>query len=102
MRKYIAEWARLRCRVGWWGACGWGRGRVAGHVAGSAATIALVAPSSDDAQLRDLIQFDLEYAEDLARRRYEDRSGWISSRMGRRVGSRRPTGLPPSALRPPP
>jgi hypothetical protein len=26
MRKYIAEWARLRCRVGWWGACGWGSG----------------------------------------------------------------------------
>jgi hypothetical protein len=21
-----AEWARLRCRVGWWGACGWGSG----------------------------------------------------------------------------
>jgi nitroreductase len=34
----------------------------AGHVAGSAATIALVAPSSDDAQLRDLIQFDLGQA----------------------------------------
>ena len=31
----------------------------AGHVAGSAATIALVAPVSDDARRRDLIQFDL-------------------------------------------
>jgi nitroreductase len=37
-------------------------GPAAGHVAGSAATIALVAPSSDDAQLRDLIQFDLGQA----------------------------------------
>ena len=36
--------------------------RYAGHVAGSAATIALVAPRSDDAQLRDLIQFDLGQA----------------------------------------
>jgi nitroreductase len=36
--------------------------RAAGHVAGSAATIALVAPTSDDAQLRDLIQFDLGQA----------------------------------------
>jgi nitroreductase len=34
----------------------------AGHVAGSAATIALVAPRSDDAQMRDLIQFDLGQA----------------------------------------
>jgi nitroreductase len=34
----------------------------AGHVAGSAATIALVAPSSDDAQLRDPIQLDLGQA----------------------------------------
>jgi nitroreductase len=33
--------------------------RAAGHVAGSAATIALVVPRSEDAQLRDLIQFDL-------------------------------------------
>jgi nitroreductase len=32
------------------------------HVAGSAATIALVAPRSDDAHLRDLIQFDLGQA----------------------------------------
>ncbi len=34
----------------------------AGHVAGSAATIALVAPSSDDARSRDLVQFDLGQA----------------------------------------
>jgi nitroreductase len=34
----------------------------AGHVAGAAATIALVAPSSDYAQLRDLIQFVLGQA----------------------------------------
>jgi nitroreductase len=34
----------------------------AGHVAGSAATIALVAPRSDDAQTHDLIQFDLGQA----------------------------------------
>jgi nitroreductase len=34
-------------------------GPAAGHVAGSAATIALVAPRSDDTQLRDLVQFDL-------------------------------------------
>jgi len=33
--------------------------RAARHVAGSAATIALVAPKSDDARMRDLIQFDL-------------------------------------------
>jgi hypothetical protein len=33
-----------------------------GHVAGSAATIALVAPRSDDPQLGDLIQFDLAQA----------------------------------------
>jgi nitroreductase len=33
--------------------------RAAHHVAGSAATIALVAPKSDEAQMRDLIQFDL-------------------------------------------
>ena len=32
------------------------------HVAGSAATVALVAPSSDDARMRDLIQFDLGQA----------------------------------------
>ena len=36
--------------------------QAARHVAGSAATIALVAPRSDDAQLRDLIQFDLGQA----------------------------------------
>jgi nitroreductase len=34
----------------------------AGHVAGSAATIALVAPRSGDAQTRDLVQFDLGQA----------------------------------------
>jgi nitroreductase len=39
-----------------------GVGPAAGHVAGSAAAIALVAPSSDDAQLRDLVQFDLGQA----------------------------------------
>jgi nitroreductase len=33
--------------------------RAARHVAGSAATIALVAPKSDDARMRDLVQFDL-------------------------------------------
>jgi nitroreductase len=37
-------------------------GPAGGHVAGSAATIALVAPTSDDAQQRDLIQFDLGQA----------------------------------------
>jgi nitroreductase len=37
-------------------------GPAAGHVAGSAATIALVAPRSDDPQSRDLIQFDLGQA----------------------------------------
>ena len=37
-------------------------GPAAGHVAGSAATIALVAPRPDDAQLRDLIWFDLGQA----------------------------------------
>ena len=36
--------------------------RAAGHVAGSAATIALVAPRSDDTLMRDLIQFDLGQA----------------------------------------
>jgi nitroreductase len=36
--------------------------RAARHVASSAATIALVAPSSDDARMRDLIQFDLGQA----------------------------------------
>jgi nitroreductase len=36
--------------------------RGARHVAGSAATIALVAPSSEDARMRDLIQFDLGQA----------------------------------------
>jgi nitroreductase len=39
-----------------------GVGPAAGHVASSAATIALVAPSSDDAQMRDLVQFDLGQA----------------------------------------
>ena len=39
-----------------------GVGPAAGHVAGSAASIALVAPSSDDARMRDLIQFDLGQA----------------------------------------
>jgi nitroreductase len=37
-------------------------GAAASHVAGSAATVALVAPRSDDAQLRDLVQFDLGQA----------------------------------------
>ena len=37
-------------------------GPAARHVAGSAATIALVAPRTDDAQLRDLVQFDLGQA----------------------------------------
>ncbi|HEY9378932.1 MAG TPA: nitroreductase family protein, partial [Jiangellaceae bacterium] len=37
-------------------------GPAAGHVASSAATIALVAPRSDDARTRDLIQFDLGQA----------------------------------------
>jgi nitroreductase len=37
-------------------------GPAARHVAGSAATVALVAPRSDDAQLRDLVQFDLGQA----------------------------------------
>ena len=36
--------------------------RAARHVASSAATIALVAPTSDDALMRDLIQFDLGQA----------------------------------------
>jgi nitroreductase len=36
--------------------------RAAAHVAGSAATIALVAPKSDDVRMRDLIQFDLGQA----------------------------------------
>jgi nitroreductase len=36
--------------------------QAAGHVASSAATIALVAPRSDDAQMRDLVQFDLGQA----------------------------------------
>jgi nitroreductase len=36
--------------------------QAAGHVAGSAATIALVAPGSDDAQMHDLVQFDLGQA----------------------------------------
>ena len=37
-------------------------GPAAAHVAGSAATIALVAPRSDDARTRDLIQYDLGQA----------------------------------------
>jgi nitroreductase len=37
-------------------------GRAARHVAGSAATIALVAPTTEDARTRDLIQFDLGQA----------------------------------------
>jgi nitroreductase len=37
-------------------------GPAAGHVAGAAATIALVAPRSDDPQMRDLVQFDLGQA----------------------------------------
>jgi hypothetical protein len=37
-------------------------GRAAGHVAGSGATIALVAPTSEDAQTHDLVQFDLGQA----------------------------------------
>jgi nitroreductase len=37
-------------------------GPAAGHVAGSAASIALVAPISDDARSRDLVQFDLGQA----------------------------------------
>jgi len=37
-------------------------GPAARHVASSAATIALVAPRSDDAQMRDLVQFDLGQA----------------------------------------
>jgi nitroreductase len=37
-------------------------GPAAGHVAGSVATIALVAPRSDDPQMRDLVQFDLGQA----------------------------------------
>jgi nitroreductase len=37
-------------------------GPAARHVAGSAATIALMAPGSDDARTRDLIQFDLGQA----------------------------------------
>jgi nitroreductase len=36
--------------------------RAARHVASSAATIALVAPTSDDARTRDLVQFDLGQA----------------------------------------
>jgi nitroreductase len=39
-----------------------GVGPAARHVAGSAATIALVAPRTDDAQMRDLVQFDLGQA----------------------------------------
>jgi nitroreductase len=37
-------------------------GPTGGHVASSAATIALVAPTSDDARTRDLVQFDLGQA----------------------------------------
>jgi nitroreductase len=39
-----------------------GVGPATRHVAGSAATVALVAPAADDAQARDLIQFDLGQA----------------------------------------
>jgi nitroreductase len=39
-----------------------GVGPAAGHVAGSAASIALVAPRSDDARSSDLIQYDLGQA----------------------------------------
>ena len=39
-----------------------GLGPAAGHVAGSAAVIVLVAPGSDDDRTRDLIQFDLGQA----------------------------------------
>jgi nitroreductase len=39
-----------------------GVGPAAGHVAGSAASIALVAPRSDDARTHDLIQYDLGQA----------------------------------------
>ena len=39
-----------------------GVGPAAGHVAGSAASIALVAPRSEDARTRDLIQYDLGQA----------------------------------------
>jgi nitroreductase len=37
-------------------------GLATGHVAGSAATIALVAPRSDDARMHDLVWFDLGQA----------------------------------------
>jgi nitroreductase len=37
-------------------------GPAARHVAGSAATLALVAPRSDDTRMRDLVQFDLGQA----------------------------------------
>jgi nitroreductase len=37
-------------------------GPAAGHVAGSAAAVALVAPTPDDARTRDLIQYDLGQA----------------------------------------
>jgi nitroreductase len=39
-----------------------GVGPAARHVAGSTATVALVAPRSDDARTRDLVQFDLGQA----------------------------------------
>jgi nitroreductase len=39
-----------------------GVGPAAGHVASSAAAIALVGPRSDDAQMHDLVQFDLGQA----------------------------------------
>ena len=47
-REQLAELARVR--------------RSAGHVAGSAATIALIAPVPGDARSRDLIQYDLGQA----------------------------------------
>ena len=50
-REQLAELARVR--------------RSAGHVAGSAATIALIAPVPGDARSRDLIQYDQELARRL-------------------------------------
>jgi nitroreductase len=50
----VTERERLQRLAGVW--------RGAGHVAGSAATVALVAPSADDPQVRDSIQYDLGQA----------------------------------------
>jgi nitroreductase len=47
----VTERERLQRLSGVW--------RGAGHVAGSAATVALIAPSADDPQVRDSIQYDL-------------------------------------------